>query len=190
MKENPEFIVITGPMMSGKSTKLFSLVQKCIHQHKKYAAFKPAIDNRYEIDEITTHDGLKIPAMNVKDGDDLLEFIFEGDEKYDVIVVDEAFMIQSIAKALKLLFMHGHSIYVATLDLSATGKAFKEVSAMLPWATKIEKRVAVCSVCSCDAHYTYKRSKFSNDSEIEIGGFGEYEPRCFLHYPSINERDK
>ena len=191
MKDNPEFIVITGPMFSSKTTELFTLVQKCTHRHKKFAAFKPSIDNRYGIDNITSHDGLEIPAMRVKDGSDILEFIFEGDDSYDIVVVDEAFMIPNVAKALKLLFSYGYSIYVATLDLSATGKNFREVNAMLPWATKIEKRTAVCSVCSQDANYSYKRSSFSNsDSDIEVGGAEEYEARCFSCHPRINERDK
>ena len=190
MKDNPEFIIITGPMFSAKTNKLFNLVQKCVHRHKKHAAFKPSIDDRYNIEEIVSHDGLKIPAMKVKNGDDILEIILDGEEDYDVIVVDEAFMIPGVAKALKLLFSYGYSVYVSTLDLSATGKTFKEVSAMLPWATKIEKRTSVCSVCSRDARYTYKRGKFDSESEIEIGGSEKYESRCFLHHPLINERDK
>ena len=190
MKNNPEFVVITGPMFASKTTSLFTHVQRYVHKHQNYVIFKPSMDDRYKLDDIETHDGLRMPAVRIKTGSDILEFIFEGDENYDMIAVDEAFMIPDVAKALILLFSHGYNVFVSSLNLSATGKTFKEVKEMLPWATRIEKLTAVCSVCGADAHYTYKRSGFDSNVEIEVGGAEEYEPRCWSCHPSINERDK
>jgi len=187
--KNPEFIMITGPMMASKTTTLFLYIQKAIHRRQRVAIFKPDIDGRYDVDSIATHDGLKMSALKIKTGSDILEFILENEEKYDVIAVDEAFMIPKIAQTLKFLYMHGHTIIVSSLNLSAQCKVFKEIEYMLPWATKVEKLRSVCCVCGEDADFTYKKVGSFND-EIEIGGADIYEPRCFKCHPMINERDK
>lgn len=66
------------------------------------------------------------------------QYINHHDE-YDVVAVDEAFMIPGASWVLIDLFKKGKTIVVSSLDLSATGKAFDEVEAMFPWATHIEK---------------------------------------------------
>ena len=55
---------------------------------------------------------------------------------------------------------------------------------MLPWATKIEKCPAVCTICGKDAFYTYR--KVDSLSEIEVGGSELYEPRCWGHHPNFS----
>lgn len=190
MSNNPEFMVITGPMFATKTTLLYTLVQKCIHKNQNYIVFKPSIDGRYSLDKIETHDGLKMPAVNVTSGEDIIDLVLDSDEKYDLIAVDEAFMIPRVANAVIALYKGGFNVIVSSLNLSSNCNSFKEIEKMLPWATKIVKLTSVCSVCGSDAHYTYKRSEFSSDVEIEIGGAEKYEPRCWLHHPSANERDK
>ncbi|NBV29130.1 hypothetical protein EBS02_08985, partial [bacterium] len=61
------------------------------------------------------------------------------------------------------------------------------VEKMLPWATKVEKLSAVCTVCNKDAFYTYKKQ--TGGDEIEVGGNELYEPRCSRCHPSILNRD-
>ena len=75
---------------------------------------------------------------------------------------------------------------MSSLDLSAQGKPFREVEALMPWATRIEKLAAVCTVCKGDARYTWKKG--GGDAEIEVGGDQLYEPRCALHHPIVNLR--
>ena len=110
------------------------------------------------------------------------------DENPNVIAVDEAFMIPGIAKALIWLYRSGYSIVVSSLDLSATGKPFDEIEKMLPWATHVEKRSAVCTVCSKDAYYTYKKQM--GGDEIEVGGAELYESRCLRCHPLIFDSEK
>jgi len=180
---NPQFILYCGPMFSSKTTGLLSSVDRFRYQNKKVIAFKPKLDDRYDKDNICTHSGWKLPANCIKEGSDILEKLAEMDENPNVIAVDEAFMIPGVAKVLIWLFRNGYSIVVSSLDLSATGKAFDEIEQMLPWATTVEKRSAVCTVCNRDAHYSYKKQLGGN--EIEVGGDELYEPRCHQHAPAI-----
>lgn len=175
------FVVYCGPMFSAKTTSLLSAIDRYKYQGKKVAVFKPQLDDRYNNDFVCTHSGWKVPAQCIKNGSDILELLSEMDDQPNVIAVDEAFMIPNIAKVLTWLYRNGYTVIVSSLDLSATCKPFGEIEKMLPWATLVEKKSAVCVVCSRDAFYTYKKQ--SNDEEIEVGGSELYEARCCKCHP-------
>lgn len=172
-------------MWSGKTTALLSFAEKCKFQKKNVIAFKPQMDDRYSESEIMSHGGWKLQAHCVKSGNDIIKKLAQLDTIYDVIVVDEMFMINGIAETLIWAFRSGITVIVSTLDLSSTGKAFLEVKTLLPWATKVVKCTACCSVCGEDARYTYK--KFSDTPEIHVGGDEIYEPRCAKHHPIFQD---
>lgn len=188
MPNNPEFIVYCGPMFSSKTSRLLSTLEKYKYQHKKIAVFKPNIDDRYSYSEVATHSGWKVPAVCVKTGAEILEYLTSLDEEPQVVAVDEAFMIPGSADALTWLFTYGFTIVVSSLEMSAAGKPFSEIEKMLVWATQVEKCTAVCTVCGRDAHYTHKKQ--TGGEEIEVGGSELYEPRCYSHHLSIDQRQK
>lgn len=183
MLNNPEFIIYCGPMFSSKTSMLLSTIEKYKYQHKRIVVFKPNIDDRYSSSEVVTHGGWRIPAVCVKTGAEILEYLSNLEEDPQVVAVDEAFMIPGASEALTWLFTYGFTIVVSSLEMSSAGKPFQEIEKMLPWATKIEKCSAVCTVCSRDAHYTHKKQ--SSEEEIEVGGAELYEPRCAQHFPEI-----
>lgn len=176
-QNNPTFTIFTGPMMSSKTSRLLSELDRYKYQHKKAIVFKPRMDDRFGISEVTTHSGWKTPAVCIKIGADILAHLAEIDEEPTIIAVDEAFMIPGIAESLIWLFRNNFTIVVSSLEMSASGKPFKEIEKMLVWATRIEKCTAVCTVCGRDAHYTHK--KLIGGDEIEVGGSEIYEPRCY-----------
>jgi thymidine kinase len=173
-------------MFSEKTTALLSAVERRKYQKKTVVLFKPSIDDRYSTDSIVTHAGWSTPAVVVKDGTMLLNHLLNLESLPDAVAVDEAFMLEGVAKVLSWVYRSGIDVIVASLDISSTGKPFYEVEKMLPWATKVVKCAAVCTVCGEDAHYTYK--KITNESEIFIGGADIYEPRCMRHHPHIDQR--
>jgi len=178
---NNTFTVYCGPMFSAKTTSLLSSIDRFKYQGKKVAVFKPRLDDRYDEDFVCTHSGWKVPAKCIKNGTDILEHLSELNDQPQVIAVDEAFMIPNVAKVLIWLYRSGYSVVVSSLDLSAMCKPFPEIEKMLPWATVVEKKTAVCVVCSRDASYTYKKQ--SNEEEIEVGGSELYEARCNKCHP-------
>jgi thymidine kinase len=183
MINNPEFIVYCGPMFSSKTSRLLSTLEKYKYQHKKIVVFKPNIDDRYSMSDVVTHSGWKVPAICVKTGAEILEYLTNLDEEPHVVAVDEAFMIPGAAEALTWLFTYGFTIVVSSLEMSSAGKSFQEVEKMLTWATHVEKCTAVCTACGRDAHYTHK--KHASDEEIQVGGSELYEPRCAQHFPEL-----
>lgn len=183
MLNNPEFIVYCGPMFSSKTSRLLAALERYKYQHKSIVVFKPRIDDRYSISEVVTHGGWKVPAVCVRSGAEILEYLTSLDQEPQIVAVDEAFMIPGSADALTWLFTYGFTIVVSSLEMSSTGKIFQEVEKMLSWATHVEKCTAVCTICSRDARYTHKKQ--SSDEEIQIGGSELYEPRCAQHFPEI-----
>jgi thymidine kinase len=113
MLNNPEFIIYTGPMFSGKSSSLLSKLEKYKYQRKKIVVFKPSMDDRYSAADVVTHSGWKTSAVCVKTGADVLEHLTNLSDNPQVIAVDEAFMIPGIAEALIWLYQNGFSIVVS-----------------------------------------------------------------------------
>jgi thymidine kinase len=114
--KNPEFIVYTGPMFGSKTTRMLSVLERCSYQNRKVVAFKPKMDDRYSKGEICTHAGLKFPAINVSSGEEILT----ESVGYDVVGVDEAFMIDECATALVELFKQGVTVVVSSIQMSAS----------------------------------------------------------------------
>lgn len=182
-----EFVLFVGPMFGGKTTKLLSAVDRYKYQGRQIFAFKPNIDERYSKEEIVTHWGHKIRAARIRIGSDIIREIEDhprhaSDNLTDsIIAVDEAFMIEGIGDVLVQLYNNGHTVLVSSLQLSSDFTAYKEISYMMPYATKIEICPAVCAVCNADAYYT-KKIGGRSDHKIEVGGSDMYKPVCLTHF--------
>ena len=178
----PEFKIYCGPMFGSKTTKMLTVLERASFQKKKVIAFKPKMDERYAQSSIVTHAGLRFDAHNVQTGDEILEL----SQDYDVIGVDEAFMIEGAAEALIGLYKQGKTVVISSIQLSASGQTFEEIKNILPWATKIEVCPAVCVKTGKDAFFTVKKSEVS--TEIEVGGAEKYEPRAWECTPFVNTK--
>lgn len=190
MKNANQLTVYTGPMWSGKTSRMLLEVEKHRHGGREVHAFKPLVDNRYASEDIVTHMGWAIPAVCVKTGADIEAHMLEnaGDFNNCLIVVDELFMLPGVADSLVWFYKRGVDVVVATLDLSYACKPFEEVAKILPWATRVEKCASACSVCGCDAHYTYRKVDDAiGEDGIAVGGKESYEPRCRKHHPYLED---
>ncbi len=188
---NPQFIVFTGCMFAGKTSRMLSALERFKYQHKRVTVFKPQLDVRYSPEDVVSHNGWKVPATTIKTGADLLETLADSNDSPHIIAVDEAFMIPGIAEVLIWLYKLGYTIVVSSLDMSAVGKPFAEVEKLLSWATYVEKCAAVCTVCGRDAYYTHKKhTNIDDPSDIDVGGAEMYESRCFSHHVGIDGREK
>ena len=170
-----EFIIFTGPMFGGKTSRMFALLERAKYKKKSIKLFKPNIDTRYSNKAVVSHNGTRWESISIDKAEDIYTYA----EKADVIAVDEAFMIQGIADVLIDLYKRlNKRIYVSSLQLSSEGRIFTEVAKMLPWATRIEVCPAVC-FCGEDAFYTVCLTM--KEEDVKVGGKEEYEPRCREH---------
>ena len=186
----PNLKIYTGPMFSGKSTKLLHQIDRYKIAKKNIVCFKPKMDTRYTGDGfIVTHNDIHAPCHLVDTGEDLLKIFEEQNERegIDAIAVDEAFMIDGISDACISLFYNKKiDILVSTIDISASLVPFDEIASLLCHATYIRKCKAVCTVCGEDASYTLRKFSIDRlDGEIRVGGSDLYEPRCLMHHSNI-----
>ena len=99
---DPKFIIFTGPMFGGKTTRLLGEVDRYRYKNKTVLAYKPQIDNRYDDNCIVTHNGFKIQAKKISNAveiiDDVVNLIGKlkkiETSKLPIIVVDESFLIE------------------------------------------------------------------------------------------------
>jgi len=180
IKNNPFFNVYIGPMYGSKTTKLLCDIDRYTYKSKNIIAFKPNIDTRYSNSHIVSHTGAKFPANCIESATEIYDFILKS--TYDIIAVDEAFMINCIDEVLIDLYEKGYSIIVSSIQLSGENKPFENIKNILPWATKIEVCPAICTQCDNDAYFTKAMFDMSKiETSIKVGNKEMYSPRCHKH---------
>ncbi len=178
------FIVYCGPMWSKKTSKLIYFYRRAREIGKRVACFKPLKDDRYSQENVVSHNKDEIPATTIEDPLEIWDKVFEGSDghtkRFDVILIDEAFMLPGIAEVCKQLFWRGFTVIVSTLDLAYNLEPFEESMKLMAWATKVEKCHAFCEICGSPAYYSMRTSE---DHElVSIGGKDKYSPRCLTHF--------
>ncbi len=173
-----KLIVHTGSMFSGKTSSLERDLKRFKIAKYKTIAFKPAIDNRYNKNEIVTHDLTYMNAILVNSIDDIIEYSKEL--KPDVIGIDEVQFLggslDKIIEGINGFLKKNLTVIVAGLDMDFTGKPFEIVKELMPIADYLYKHHAVCVRCGADAWVSNRKSK--DKERIKIGAFNEYEPLC------------
>lgn len=178
--------VITGPMFAGKSSALISKGVSHVIAGDGVIAFKPTSDDRYDLNNITTHHGDKflayaVPANNLWDEANKVFSKYPlGDIDVSVILIDEAqfFKKSEILMATNEWIEWAHLV-VAGLAQDSFGKPFGAMPELLSMADNIICLKAVCSKCKKvnSATRTYRKTK--DTSQVVVGGIDSFEPRCF-----------
>ena len=113
--------VICGCMFSGKTEELIRRLRRATIAKQNVEIFKPAIDTRYDDDDVVSHNKTSIRSTPVQFASDIL--LLAGDS--DVIGIDEAqFFDDQIVDVCRKLANSGKRVIVAGLDMDANGKPF------------------------------------------------------------------
>ena len=165
--------VICGSMFSGKTEELIRRLKRVKIANLKVEIFKPAIDLRYDENNIVSHDTNFIQSTSV-DSSQSIMLLAQG---ADVVGIDEAqFFDDGIANVCEQLAIRGIRVIVAGLDMDYTGKPFGQMPNLLAIADYITKLHAICVKCGNIANISYRKSM--TGSQILIGEKDIYEPRC------------
>ena len=173
--------LICGPMFSGKTEELIRRLRRAQIAKQKVAIFKHAIDNRYNIECVTSHNGVKLNAHAIDNG----IFIAKQTEQnnYKVVGIDEVqFFSNDIITTICDLIDNGTRVIAAGFDLDFRGVPFGPMPTLLAIADKVTKLQAICTSCGDEAMYTQrltnnKPAKY-NEPLILIGAEESYTARC------------
>jgi thymidine kinase len=167
-------------MFSGKTEELIRRARRAQIARQEVQVFKPALDDRYEVEKLASHNGVSLDAVGVEDARQILALVNPDTQ---VVIVDEAqFFDRSIVGVCGLLADGGKRVIVAGLDTSFRGEPFGSVPLLMAEAEVVDKLQAICVVCGAPATRTQRlidgRPASYEDPIVMVGASEVYEARC------------
>ncbi|MBT6016424.1 MAG: thymidine kinase [Lentimicrobiaceae bacterium] len=165
--------VVCGSMFSGKTEELIRRLNRARIAKQKVEIFNPAIDTRYDDDDVVSHDSNTVSSTAVENASQIL---FYADE-FDVVAIDEAqFFGNDLVDVCNKLAAKGKRVIVAGLDMDYLGKPFGPIPALMASAEYVTKVHAICMKCGSLASYSHRTIK--DDKLVVLGETDSYEPLC------------
>ncbi|MGW8252087.1 MAG: thymidine kinase [Anaerolineales bacterium] len=176
--------VITGSMFCGKTDELIRRLRRATIAHQKVQVFKPAIDDRYAVEKVTSHAGTEFDALPIRSAKEILEYISPATT---VVAIDECqFFDKGIIKICHDLADKGLRVIVAGLDTDFRGEPFGPMPVLMAQAERVDKLHAICMVCGEAASRTQRlvdgRPAHFNEPVVVVGAAELYEARCRQHH--------
>jgi len=176
--------VVCGSMFSGKTDELIRRLRRATIARQKVQVFKPAIDNRYDVEKVSSHAGSTFAAIPVGKAADIL---MKLDADTTVVGVDEAqFFDAEIVSLVQRLAEGGMRVIVAGLDTDFRAEPFGSMPVLMSIAERVDKLQAICMVCGEPACRTQRlvngKPAGYHDPVIIVGAAEMYEARCRQHH--------
>ncbi len=172
-KKRGSIEVIAGSMFSGKTEELIRRLKRAKIAKLKVEIFKPAIDTRYSVAEVVSHDENSILSTPVENSGNIM--LLAGD--VDVVGIDEAqFFDNGLVEVCVALANMGTRVIIAGLDMDFKGKPFGPIPGLMAIADYVTKVHAICMHCGDVAQFSHRLSKA--DKLVLLGEKDEYEPLC------------
>lgn len=172
--------VICGSMFSGKTEELLRRLRRATIARKEVQLFKPAVDDRYGVTTVASHNGLKWEGTVVDDAASILDLVEEG---ASVVAIDEVqFFDEDVVEVCNELARRGYRVIAAGLDTDFRGEPFGPIPKLMAEAESVRKLHAICMACGGEASRTQRlidgRPAFYEDPIVLIGASESYEARC------------
>ncbi len=177
--------VICGCMFSGKTEELIRRLRRASIAKQKVEIFKPAVDTRYDDEDVVSHNNTSIRSTPVQFASDILLLTGES----DVIGIDEAqFFDSEIINVCRTLANQGKRIIVAGLDMDAQGEPFGPMPQLLAISEFVTKLHAICTISGSLASFSYKLT--DSEKTVELGEADIYEARNRKYFYQGQEEKK
>jgi thymidine kinase len=167
-------------MFSGKSEELIRRVKRAEIARLSVQVFKPSIDTRYGVGQVSSHSGAHVEAVTVQNS---AEVQAQARADADVIAVDEVqFFDHGIVRVCERLANAGKRVIVAGLDRDFRGETFGPMAELMIHAEEVDKLHAICISCGAPATRTQRLinglpARF-DDPIVLIGASESYQARC------------
>lgn len=176
--------VICGSMFCGKTEELIRRVRRAIIAGQKVKVFKPSLDHRYGIQNITSHTGQTIAALPVASSEDILE---QANSDTTAAAIDEAqFFDEGLVQVAQTLADRNIRVIIAGLDLDFRGEPFGSMPHLMCIAEDVTKLHAICMICGQSASRTQRlvngQPAGYDEPIILVGAQESYEARCRRHH--------
>ncbi len=172
--------VVCGSMFSGKTEEMIRRIRRARIAKQQVQVFKPALDDRYHAEQVSSHNGLRWEALAVGSAREIPERLQPGTT---VVAVDEAqFFDWELSSICKGLADQGMRVILAGLDMDFRGEPFGPMPLLMAEAEEVTKLQAICVECGAPASRTQRlidgQPAAYDDPIILVGGSESYEARC------------
>lgn len=175
--------VIAGSMFSGKTEELLRRLKRAKIAKQKVEIFKPAIDVRFSVNEVVSHDENSTRSTPVENSANIL--LLSGN--VDVVGIDEAqFFDKGLVDVAEKLANMGTRVIIAGLDMNFKGEPFGPIPALMAIADHITKVHAICVRCGNVAQFSHRLSE--KEQVVLLGEKDIYEPLCRGCFRDINQK--
>lgn len=165
--------VIVGSMFSGKTEELIRRLNRAKIAKLRVEIFKPAIDTRYDEEDVVSHNENAIKSTPIESAEQILFYANE----VDVVGIDEAqFFDNQLASVCNQLANKGVRVIVAGLDMDFMGKPFGPIPHLMAVAEYVTKVHAICIKCGSLANHSHRT--IQGDDLVVLGETESYEPLC------------
>ena len=170
--------VISGSMFSGKTEELIRRLKRAQFAKQRVEIFKPAIDVRYDVEDVVSHSSQVIKSEPVESAVDILIRLKDSTR---VVAIDEVqFFDENIIMVVTKLAARGYRVICAGLDLDFRAQPFGPMPTLLALADEVMKIHAICTVCGAPATRSQRLS--AAKERVLLGETDAYEARCRGHY--------
>jgi len=177
--------VICGSMFSGKTEELIRRLKRAQFAKQRVEIFKPAVDTRYDDEEVVSHNDTRIRSTPVPASANIRLLA----NNVDVIGIDEAqFFDDGIVGVCNDLANRGIRVIVAGLDMDFKGNPFGPMPALMATAEYVTKVHAVCTRTGNLAHYSFRKS--DEENIVMLGETEAYEPLSRAAYYKATRNQK
>lgn len=176
--------VICGGMFSGKTEELIRRAKRAHIAGQKVVVVKPKVDNRYNDDDVVSHNESSLPGLVVDTADQIVLLTGEA----QVVCIDEAqFFDRQLMDVANTLANDGKRVIVAGLDMDFEGQPFDPMPQMMAIAEYVTKLHAICAESGTMAHYSQR--VIDSKDRVLVGETDAYEPRARHCYrPPVDKR--
>ena len=161
-----KLVIYTGPMKSGKTTKLIEQYKKTLAKNPKTYMFKPALDTRYSsVRVVARNKDEQILSTLLNDVDMLWNFR----DMYKNFFIDEFQFLDGNISTIKNLLDLGKNIWVSGLNLTAEKKPFGLMGDVMCFADTIYFMKGNCDYCGKQNKGIYTFYDGVKNTDIIVG---------------------
>jgi thymidine kinase len=184
--------LIIGPMFSGKTSRIVEIYNQCKFCNISVAVINHSIDNRYDEEQLSTHDQIKIPCIKTEklfdvweehiSLEDSIEKIPRIKDKFkiatsNVILINEGQFFPDLFEFVNKLLVERKKVYICGLDGDFERKKFGSILELIPLCDKVNKLSSLCSLCK-DGTPGIFSMRLTHETEQTVVGSENYIPVC------------
>lgn len=176
--------VVVGSMFSGKTEELIRRLRRAEFARQPIQVFKPGIDDRYSMTDVTSHNKTSINSLPIQNAEDIWEHL---QPQTKVVGIDEGqFFDEGLVQVAQDLANRGLRVIIAGLDTDWQAKPFGPMPTLMAVAENVSKQHAVCVVCGNNASRTQRTA--GGAGQVQVGAHDAYEARCREHFkPEVDQ---